>query len=92
MLHDVAVENGIVDHIVVRSCGHILHMSLDLSSMEPFTITFMFPDCQIAERRCNLQNNDRRGIRTISLERLCKALRILDELREPCYIITLVCW
>ena len=67
----LAVENGIVDHIVVRSCGHILHVSPDLSSMEPLTIILMFLDCQIAGRS-RFQKHDRAGIRTISLERLCK--------------------
>ena len=46
----VSIENGNVDHIVVRSCGHILHVPLDLSSMEPLTIILMFLDCQIAVR------------------------------------------
>ena len=67
----VATENGIVDHVVIRSCGHILHLSLDLLSMEQFTITLMLLGCQIAGRR-RFQKHDRSGIRTILLERLCK--------------------
>ena len=46
----VAIKNGNVEHIVARSCGHILHMSLDLLYMEPFTIALLFLDCHIVEK------------------------------------------
>lgn len=67
----VAIENGIVGHILVRSRGHILHMSLDLLSMEPFSITLMFLDCQIAGRS-RFQKHDKTGIQRISQEWLSK--------------------
>ena len=57
----VPIENGNVDRVIVRSCGHILNLSLDLLPMEPFTISLIFLAYQIAKRRNNSQNNDRRG-------------------------------
>ena len=50
MLHASSCKNKILDPIAVRSCEHILHVSLDLSSMVPLTVTLMFLDCQIAGR------------------------------------------
>ena len=67
----VAIKNGNVDHIIIRSGGHILHVSLDLPYMEPFSIALIFLDCQIAGRS-RFQKHDRTGIRRISPERLCK--------------------
>ena len=51
------IENGNVDRVIVRSCGHILNLSLDLLPMEPFTISLIFLAYQIAKRRNNSQNN-----------------------------------